>query len=29
MAKQDIVVVKTKNWTKDHKEIIEDTLESI
>ena len=27
-AKQEIVVVRTKNWTKDHEEIIEDTLES-
>ena len=29
MLKQEIVVVRTKNWTKDHKEITEDTLESI
>ena len=29
MAKQEIVIVRTKTWTKDHEEIIEDTLESI
>ena len=29
MAKQEIVVVRIKNWTKDHKGIIEDTLECL
>ena len=29
MAKHEIVVVRTNNWTKDHEEIIEDTLENI
>ena len=29
MAKQEIVVVRTKNWIRYHEEIIEDALESI
>ena len=29
MVKQEIVVVRTKNWTRDHEEIVEDTIESI